>query len=48
MNLHEYQRKEILSSFGVDVQRGIVKNLPKNSCSSPKIDRTKPEQAGMW
>ena len=24
MNLHEYQGKEILSSFGVRVQRGIV------------------------
>ncbi len=26
MNLHEYQGKEILSSFGVKVQRGIVAN----------------------
>ena len=24
MNLHEYQGKEILSSFGVRIQRGIV------------------------
>ena len=24
MNLHEYQGKEILSSFGVRVERGIV------------------------
>ena len=24
MNLHEYQGKEILASFGVGIQRGIV------------------------
>ena len=24
MNLHEYQGKEILNSFGVNIQRGIV------------------------
>ena len=24
MNLHEYQGKELLSSFGVRIQRGIV------------------------
>ena len=24
MNLHEYQGKEILNSFGVTIQRGIV------------------------
>ena len=28
MNLHEYQGKEILSSFGVRIQRGIVANTP--------------------
>ena len=24
MNLHEYQGKEMLNSFGVEIQRGIV------------------------
>ena len=24
MNLHEYQGKELLASFGVSIQRGIV------------------------
>ena len=24
MNLHEYQGKELLNSFGVNIQRGIV------------------------
>ena len=27
MNLHEYQGKEILNSFGVRIQRGIVAQL---------------------
>ena len=26
MNLHEYQGKEMLNSFGVRIQRGIVAN----------------------
>ena len=30
MNLHEYQGKEILSSFGVRVQRGIVADNHKS------------------
>ena len=29
MNLHEYQGKEILASFGVQVQRGIVAETPE-------------------
>ena len=29
MNLHEYQGKEILNSFGVRIQRGIVANTPR-------------------
>ena len=29
MNLHEYQGKEILASFGVRIQRGIVANTPE-------------------
>ena len=31
MNLHEYQGKEILSSFGVRVQRGIVATKPEKA-----------------
>lgn len=31
MNLHEYQGKEILSSFGVRVQRGIVATTPEKA-----------------
>jgi succinyl-CoA synthetase beta subunit len=26
MNIHEYQGKEILASYGVRIQRGIVNN----------------------
>lgn len=36
MNLHEYQGKEILSSFGVRVQRGIVANTPENAVETAK------------
>ena len=28
MNLHEYQGKEMLSSFGVRIQRGLVAQNP--------------------
>ena len=31
MNLHEYQGKEILNSFGVRIQRGIVANTPEEA-----------------
>ena len=31
MNLHEYQGKEILNSFGVRIQRGIVANTPNEA-----------------
>ena len=31
MNLHEYQGKEILSTFGVRIQRGIVANNPEDA-----------------
>lgn len=36
MNLHEYQGKEILSSFGVRVQRGIVAQSPKEAVDVAK------------
>lgn len=31
MNLHEYQGKELLGSFGVRIQRGIVADTPKKA-----------------
>ena len=36
MNLHEYQGKEILSSFGVRVQRGIVAQNAKQAVEAAK------------
>ena len=36
MNLHEYQGKDILSSFGVKVQRGIVADNPVKAVEAAK------------
>ena len=36
MNLHEYQGKEILSSFGVRIQRGIVAQTPEEAVNAAK------------
>ncbi|EAP86066.1 MULTISPECIES: ADP-forming succinate--CoA ligase subunit beta [Croceibacter] len=36
MNLHEYQGKEILSSFGVEIQRGIVAQTPQEAVEAAK------------
>lgn len=36
MNLHEYQGKEILNSFGVDIQRGIVATTPEEAVEAAK------------
>ncbi|NNK76556.1 MAG: ADP-forming succinate--CoA ligase subunit beta [Maribacter sp.] len=36
MNLHEYQGKEILASFGVRIQRGIVAHSPKEAVDAAK------------
>jgi len=36
MNLHEYQGKEILNSFGVRIQRGIVADTPKAAVDAAK------------
>ncbi|MBD0850990.1 ADP-forming succinate--CoA ligase subunit beta [Maribacter arenosus] len=36
MNLHEYQGKEILASFGVRIQRGIVAHNPKEAVAAAK------------
>jgi len=34
MNLHEYQGKEILASYGVNVQRGIVATTPEEAVAA--------------
>ena len=36
MNLHEYQGKEILNSFGVRIQRGIVATTPAEAVEAAK------------
>lgn len=36
MNLHEYQGKEILSKYGVAIQRGIVANTPEEAVEAGK------------
>ena len=36
MNLHEYQGKELLSSFGVRIQRGIVVQSAKEAVDAAK------------
>ncbi len=36
MNLHEYQGKEILNSFGVRIQRGIVAQNPQQAVAAAK------------
>lgn len=37
MNLHEYQGKEILNSFGVKIQRGIVADNHKKAVEAAKL-----------
>jgi len=36
MNLHEYQGKEILASFGVAIQRGLVATTPEEAVEAAK------------
>lgn len=36
MNLHEYQGKEILNSFGVEIQRGIVATTPAEAVEAAR------------
>lgn len=36
MNLHEYQGKEILASYGVNIQRGIVADTPEKAVEAAK------------
>ena len=46
MNLHEYQGKEILASFGVRVQRGIVAQNPDEAVEAAK--RLNEETGTSW
>ncbi|HQK98530.1 MAG TPA: succinate--CoA ligase subunit beta, partial [Bacteroidia bacterium] len=36
MNLHEYQGKSILKSFGVAIQEGIVADTPEEAVAAAK------------
>ena len=36
MNLHEYQGKQILSSYGVGIQRGMVATTPEEAVAAAK------------
>ena len=46
MNLHEYQGKEILNSFGVEIQRGIVAQTPGEAVEAAK--RLTEETGTSW
>src|SRR5690606_2023738 len=46
MNIHEYQGKEILKSFGVRVQEGIVAETPEQAVEAAK--RMKEEFNSDW
>ena len=47
MNLHEYQGKEILSGFGVRVQRGIVATSSDEAVEAAKNSQNKQVLSGM-
>jgi succinyl-CoA synthetase beta subunit len=46
MNIHEYQGKEILASYGVRIQRGIVANSPEAVAAAKQLT-TETVQVGM-
>ena len=46
MNLHEYQGKEILASYGVRIQRGIIATNPEEAVSAAK--RISDETGSQW
>ena len=46
MNLHEYQGKEILASYGVRIQRGIIATSPEEAVSAAK--RISDETGSQW
>lgn len=47
MNLHEYQGKSILKSYGVAVQEGIVVDKVEDAVAAAKNYRRKQEQVGL-
>jgi succinyl-CoA synthetase beta subunit len=47
MNIHEYQGKEILASYGVRIQRGIVANNAVEAVAAAKQLTTETEQVGL-
>lgn len=47
MNLHEYQGKELLQSFGVRIQRGIVADSPEKAVEAAK-KLTEETGTGWW
>ena len=47
MDIHEYQGKEILASYGVKVQRGYVANNPQEAVAAAKQLTLRPVQDGM-
>ena len=46
MNLHEYQGKEILNSFGVRIQRGTVVNTPEEAVAA--AEKLNAETGTSW
>ena len=46
MNLHEYQGKEILASYGVRIQRGLIASSPEEAVSAAK--RITDETGSKW
>ncbi len=47
MNLHEYQGKSILKSFGVAIQEGIVAETPEQAVEAAK-ELQKQTGTGWW
>jgi succinyl-CoA synthetase beta subunit len=47
MNLHEYQGKNILKTFGVPIQEGIVAETPEQAVAAAK-ELTKTTGTGWW
>ena len=47
MNLHEYQAKEVLESFGVPIQRGILATTPDEAVAAAK-KMTETTGTGWW
>lgn len=46
MNLHEYQGKEILNSFGVRIQRGVVASTPEEAVAA--AEKLNAETGTSW